>query len=226
MPEWLLELLSRADGDLMAGGYHAISVDPERVRRQLRTSGRPYVEPGGHAPSLDELDSTARWVIDQARFKTTALSGFAGLAGAPSVPPEIAARGVGIVRLAQRLSVVYGFDPGTDRGRTALWRALAAGLEVDLPEGPVEMRVSDVPTLLSPTLHPRSVGVVLAQALVYKSVLYVAGRFGRFVPLVSSGVAAAEAHRRTDQVGERMIAVLRRLSEPGALPVYADAQEV
>ncbi|MCB9678854.1 MAG: hypothetical protein H6737_27380 [Alphaproteobacteria bacterium] len=227
MPDWLLELFSKADGDLMSGGYHAISVDPERVRRQLRTAGRPFVQPGGAAPPLDELDASARWVVEQARLKATALSGFAGLAGAPSIPPEIAARGIATVRLAQRLAIVYGFEPHTDRGRTALWRALAAGLEVELPEqGPVGLRVSDVPTMLSPRVSPRSVGVALAQALVYKSALYVAGRFGRFIPVVSGGVAAASANRDTEAIAERMIAVLRRLSEPGAMAVFAEAVEV
>jgi len=227
MPHWFTDLLAKADGDLMSGGYHAISVDPDRVRRQLRTAGRPFIQPGGVAPALAELDATAAWIVEQSRFKTTALSGFAGLAGAPSVPPEIAARGVGIVRLAQRLAIVYGFEPGTDRGRTALWRALAAGLEVELPEhGPVELRVSELPALLRPSAQPRSIGAALAQALVFRSATYVAGRFGRFLPLLSSGFAASEANRHTTQVGARMIAVLRRLSEPGALPVFADAHEI
>ncbi len=226
-PDWLAELVERADSDLAHGGYAAISVDPERFRRHLRAAQRPHIEPGGTAPSLPDLDRTAHWVVEQARFKTTALAGFAGLAGAASVPPEVAARSVATIRLAQRLAIVYGFDPDTDRGRTAMWRALAAGLEVDLPEhGPVGLRVSDVPEILSPGVSPRSVGTVLAKAVLYRSIRSIAGRLGRFIPLLSSAFAAREASRRTPEVGERMIEVLRLLSEPGAMPVTAEAEEI
>jgi hypothetical protein len=226
MPPWLRDLLHRADADLMAGGYHAVSVDAERVRRQLRTAGRAYVDPGSPSPSLADLDATAHWIVGQSRFTSGALGGLAGLAGAASVPPEIAAQGVGVVRLAQRLAVVYGFDPSTDRGRTALWRALAAGLSVEVSDGPVALRVSDVPALLRPHVGARSVGTVLAHAVVFESARSVAGRFGRLLPFVASLAAARDARRRTEQVGARMIDVLRRLSEPGALLVTEDALEI
>lgn len=226
MPPWLRELLERADADVVAGLYHAVSIDPDRVRRQLRTAGRPYADPAGPSPSLGELDATARWVVSQARFKTSALGGFAGLAGAASVPPEIAAQGIALVRLAQRLAVVYGFDARTDRGRTALWRALASGLEIPLPDGPIALRTSDLPALLVPRVVPRSVGTALAHAVVFESVRYVSGRFGRFFPLISSAFSARDARQRTEEIGERMIEVLRRLSEPGAMPLVEDACEV
>lgn len=226
MPPWLRELLARADADLAAGGYRVVSVDPERVRRQLRTAGRPFLDPAGPVPPLQDLDATARWLLGQTRFNSSALGGFAGLAGLVSVPPEIAAQAIGLVRLAQRLAVVYGFDPDTDRGRTALWRALAAGLEVDLPDGPVATRASDLPRVLGASVTPTSVGTALTVAVAHESARFVAGRFGRFLPLVSSLFAARDARRRTSEVGGRMIDVLSRLSEPGALPDVHDALEI
>ena len=51
------------------------------------------------------------------------------------VPPEAALSIVLVIRMIQRLCVVYGFDPETDRGEAALTRTLAAVWNVTLPEG-------------------------------------------------------------------------------------------
>ena len=128
------DFFERLDLDAADRIYHRISVDPERFRRTLRTAGRVHVHDDGPRPLAHELRETGTWVVEQAAFRSGAIGAFAGLTGAASVPPEVAARGLATVRLAQRLLLVYGFDPESDRGQTALWRVLAAGLEIAVPD--------------------------------------------------------------------------------------------
>lgn len=216
----LEDFFEQLDLDAADKLYQRVSVDPERFKRTLRTAGRPWAD-GAQRPSLDEVRHTARWVVEQSAFRSGALGGFAGLTGAASVPAEVGLRGVSTLRLAQRLAIVYGFDPARDRGRTALWRALAAGLDVDLPEhGPVGMRATSVPRAL--TQGGRDVGATLTRALFQRTAQSVLKRLIRLVPIASVPTSVSSARQRTEAVGDRMIAVLDRLYEP---PLAGEVEE-
>ena len=214
---WLLsDMMSRVDDRLVAGWYRTMSVQTARERRRLRIARRSFVDPkSAEKPTLADLDTTAHWVIQQSRFNATALGGFAGLAGVASVAPEIAASIVGVLRLGQRLALVYGFDPDTDRGQMALWRALAAGYDVDLPDrGPVGIRVTDLPAIVAPrALAPRTVGGDLAAQIVRKSAWMIAGRVTRLLPVMSSGSGALRSRQNMGEIGERMRLVFRQMAE-------------
>jgi len=229
--EELAAWVDRVDRRLVGEVVAAVSVPAERVRQQLHDSGLACLDPSrSDGPGLAELDGAADHLIQQASLGASALGGFAGLGGAATIAPQAAATAVAIVRLAQRLAVVYGFDPDTDRGRMALWRALAAGLEIDLPKrGATGLRFTELPRVVGPRLpDPNQAGLVLARGLVWRSVRLVGGRLGRLVPVVSSAGSAVRGRRRMREVGDRMKAVLRRLAE-APLPREAgieDAHEV
>lgn len=216
VPWMLTDMMSRVDDRLVAGWYRTMSVQTAREQRRLRTARRPFIDPKQEVkPSLSELDATAHWVIQQSRFNAAALGGFAGLGGIASVPPEIAASIVAVLRLGQRLAIVYGFDPDSDRGQMALWRALAAGYDVDLPDrGPVGIRVSDLPAIVAPrALAPRTVGGNLAAQIVRKSAWMIAGRITRLLPVMSSGSGAMRSRQTMGEIGERMRTVFRQMAE-------------
>ncbi len=224
-PETVQELLERADERLMSGWYKAISLSPKRVHRQLRSAGHHLADDSDVEVRL----RAAHWVIDQARFNATALGGIAGLGGLASVPPEALAHTVGVLRMGQRLGIIYGFDPHTDRGQMALWQALAAGYEVDLPQGgPVGMRVSDLPSLVAPAvLAPRTVSANLFGEILRKSAWTLAARVSRIVPVASAGAAAVYSRRHMADVGHRMHIVFQNLGAiRGAITEIEDAEEV
>ncbi|MEZ4236099.1 MAG: hypothetical protein R3F59_08040 [Myxococcota bacterium] len=192
LPVTFSDVLDRADASLVAGWYHAVSVQPERIRAWLRLRGLHFVDPArSDTPPLAEVDRTAEAVIERASSLLGALGGAAGLVGAATVPPEFLATNVGVLRLAQRLCVVYGFDPTTDRGEMALTRALAAAYGVDLPEtGPARMRVRDLPSLLrGEGSGPQAMAGKVARAMAKSTAWWVAGRLTRFVPVLSAGTA-------------------------------------
>jgi hypothetical protein len=224
----LTDLLRAADERLLSGWYRAISVPAESVRQQLRQSGLAYLDPTSGQADLSELDRSARWVIDQARHGATALGGIAGLGGLASVPPEVVAQLVSGIRLGQRLAVIYGFDPATDRGRMALFRALADGYEVELPEGgPVGMRISELPSIVAPAfLQPRTVPAALIGEIIRKSAWTLAARLTRVVPVISAGSSAVHARRGIAETGRRMHQTLRKLAGLRPSRLIEEAVEV
>lgn len=219
-------LVEHADQRLPAGLYAAISVPTARTRARLRRSRRPFVDPDAPTPSLADVDETAAWVIHQSKINAAAFGGLTSMAGAVTIPSESVGVAIALVRLAQRLTVVYGFDPETDRGQVAVWRALAAGLEIDLPsQGPMHVRLRDLPPAL--VQRPASAGAWLARQVMRRSLWSVASNLTRFVPVASSAAAVLGARRRTGDVGGRMRDALRRLAEiPPELRFMEEAVEV
>ena len=209
------DALNLLDREFITGLYAVISVPTERLRHQLRHAHRPFVDPlEPNTPTPQELDQTAQWVIERACSSAMAVGGFAGIAGIVSVPPEALATAINTVRLCQRLAVVYGINPETDRGKIFLWRALAAGFDIELPsEGPMGLRAHE----LAPNGH-RTVGGALAHAMIKQSAWMIARRLSRLIPVVSSGFAAMSAQRRVGRLGRRMHQTLRRIAEVQSAP--------
>ncbi len=230
LPGPLAELLDRADHTLVAGGYHAVSVSTERVRAWFRFRGLPFADPAlRDPPSLGEIDRTADVIISRAAALGAAVGGSTSLGGLAGIPSEVGLSVVVVLRMAQRLTIAYGFDPNTDRGQAALARALAAAYGVDLPEtGAVGLRVSDLPDLLRPGSSPRDLGGRIARAMASGSLWWAASQITRFVPFVSAPRHAVRTRGHIEATGLRMREVLRRLAEvpDGSSAPLEDAVEI
>jgi hypothetical protein len=189
-----------------------VSVPTAEVRAWLREEGIPFLDPDGdQGPSLQEVEAAAERIVGQAQGRAVALGVASGLAGAVAIPPEILATLVHVLRLSQRLAVMFGFDPETDRGRVLLWRALAAAYEVELPsQGSVGVRVRDLPEVVRAQLPAtRQASLWLTRQVFWRSVMTAAGRVIRVVPGLGAGIAGWSGYRRTAAMGRRMIAVYR-----------------
>jgi len=229
----LNDWLDRVDQRLLAAWYRATSVRVDRVRDVLRQRRCPFVDPH-RAPNatphaLIDLDRTARGLVEDAAEQAGQRSAMAGLVGAASLPPEVIAATVAAMRLAQRLCVVYGLDPETDRGHMALCQALAAAYEVDLPTtGPSGLKVTDLPALVRADALPPGGTARITRAMTRLHLAWAVRTRRRWLPLLGSRPQARVARERTRQAGLRMIAVLRRLSEvPGSTRDHVeDAVEI
>lgn len=220
-------LFERGDQRIAEALLAAVSISPEKLRSRLRSQGLAYYEPSSKKPpTLRELDHTAERLIKLAKDNATAMGGIVGAAGALSVPPEIAAHVVAIIRLAQRLGLVYGFDRENDRGKMAFWRALAAAFETEFPDqGPMDISIRE---MLSRPTNTGSVSSALGQSMMRRSTRLVNSRVYRLLPLVYSGGAALAARRRVFEAGQRMQTTYRQLIDlPQAqAPEIEDAIEV
>ena len=212
----------RLDEDLLPAVYAAASVPTADIRQFFRDNGLAHLDPqAGANPGLPELEAAADRVIATARGRAAALGAVGGLAGAIAIPPEVLASLVQTLRLAQRLGVLYGFDPETETGKLVMWRAIAAGYEITLPsQGPIGLKVRDLPDVLRNQVPAtRQASGWVARQVATRSVMSVANRVTRLIPGLGAGMAAWGAHRRIDAMGHRMAAVYARACNDTAFDV-------
>jgi hypothetical protein len=212
----------RLDEDLLPAIYEAASVPTADIRAWLREAGLAHVDPAaGQRPELADIETSAERVITTARTRAAALGAIGGLAGAFAIPPEVLASLVHTLRLAQRLAVLYGFDPETEVGRMTMWRAIAAAYEVEMPtQGPIGLKVRDLPDVLrSQVPATRQASGWLARQVLSRSVLNVANRVTRLVPGLGAGMAAWGAQRRIEGMGKRMVGVYARACTDAAFDI-------
>jgi hypothetical protein len=222
------------DARLLSVLLGRMSVPTRRTRTWLRGRRWPFVDPerpvDDPSPSPQAIDRTADRVIARYATQASVLGLAAGLGGMASIPPEVLASAIGAYRLAQRLCVVYGFDPESDRGQMALWRALAQAYGLDLPEsGVVSMRASQLPGMLTGrgAGQGENVSGTLTRAALRTTAWRVAGRVSRFVPVLAALTQSSRERRQFRELGVEMKAVLRRLSEPSGAPAdIEDAVEI
>lgn len=224
-------LADRLDTDLLPAIYAAASVPTPQIRSMFREAGVPFLDPEtGLQPSVSELEEAAARIIREARNASTAVGAVSGVVGAVAVPPEVLASLVQILRMGQRLAVLFGFDPETDAGKLVLWRAIAGAFDISLPEkGELGLRISQLPDLIRsqlPATQQASDWVVRQVAT--RAALTAAQRVIRVIPGLSMGFSAWTARRRMGKMGERMVEVYRRAMEaqPWELADEALAVEV
>ncbi len=165
-------------------------------------------EAAGEWPDAEALARSVARVSKEASRKSAALGAIGGLAGVLAIAPELAAQLVASLRLAQRLAVVYGFDPETDHGKLVLARALAAAWEVQLPDSArVTTRISDLTVMARSGGNSEALVGWAGRQVASKSVAVLVGRVVRLVPGLGAGVGGVLAWRRQQLHARRMAAV-------------------
>jgi hypothetical protein len=233
-PVWqqvLRNLGHQLDKDVLPALYLRAGLRTDVIRAELDRLGVPYFDPAmGRSPGPSELEAAAEVVAIRAARAGTLTGGVAGFAGLLAVPPELVASLVQTLRLGQRLAVVYGHDPDTDKGKLLLWKAIATAYEVDLPaEGPLEWRLQQLAASMQTKADTmRSSSDWLARTLAVRAVVSFSSRMSRLVPGLGAGLGAWEGRRRLQEQATRMTPVFRRAWD-GALYVEGaieDAVEV
>ena len=219
----LNNLGERLDQDLLPYLYETASLTTTEVRGELGA----LVEFGkDHDLFTDSyaLDLAADHVIKKAVRTATFRGAVAGAGGLVAIPPEIVAAAVQLLHLAQRLAVLYGHDPETDKGRVLLTQAMAKAFEVALPaQGRLGVRVKDLPQMVSTQLNPnqteetrvahRRNTVWMARTFATRIAVSLTSRFGRAIPGIGAAVGSMEARRRLKEQGERMKSFFQNASD-------------
>jgi len=197
----------RLETDLLTAIYAAASLETEEVKSDLRDAGVPFVDIDHH-PTVEELGIAADALIELARRDATAIGAAGGAAGAIGVPPEALASVVHVLRLAQRLCVLYGHDPERGPGYVVMWKTVAAAWKIELPEE-MEVRVKDLPQTAAAQLpESKEMAAWIARKVATRALWSVLGKGIRWVPGLATGISAYAANRRMKSQGRRMKALL------------------
>jgi hypothetical protein len=126
---------------------------------------------------------------------------------------------VQLLHLSQRLAVIWGHDPNTDRGQVILTRSFASAFELELPEqGQLGVRVRDLGRLAGRQLpDPRQTSLLIGLSLARHSLGRLGSRFARAVPGVGAIAGGIEARRTLVLASRRMAEVYSRAWRGGNL---------
>lgn len=207
------EVGHRLDDELLPRLYGAIGLSTADVRAELSELGLPFHDPlTGRVHAPHELEEAASTLISRSSRTAAAggaVSAFTGLIG---VPPELAAALVQTLRLGQRLAVLYGVDPDTDRGRLILWRAMAEAYELELPkQGALDLRVRALPGLIRASIPDMQRSVPeIGRMLVSRAVVSLGRRGLTILPGMGAALGAYDGRKRIRSQGQRMLRVFQR----------------
>jgi hypothetical protein len=203
----LRELGIRVDEDLPPAFIKRISVALDDYQLSLRQAGLLYDVPNSsHRPSAADLDRSATHAISESVRSAGMIGAAGGLAGALSLPPEALARVIQSFRLAQRLVIIYGHDPLSDRGGMLVRRALSAAWEFELPpQANIDIKLSDIGGVIRAGLPAAHDGPAwMARTLAKTATAAVGRRFSRWIPGLGVGMGLIEGRRLARAQGGRM----------------------
>jgi hypothetical protein len=226
----LTNLGDRLDEDLAAAVFEAATLRTSDIRDELDRIGLAYQgREGPPSPTIHDLDHAADRVIRRSARIGAVGGAVAGIGGLAAVPAEAAGSLVHSIRTGQRLAVIYGHDPATDRGRLLLARALAAAFDLELPDGrALGMRVRDLPRIARDELVPTEGHTTWMFAMLSRGAYRSArGRLLRGVPGLGATVGLWSAHRQSRHRAALMKSVLRAAWDGGGSDLeFEDAVEV
>lgn len=203
-------IVGRLDEDVPPALYRAISVEASDYRASLSALGLRHATDGGDV-TIAELDRSADHATRVSVRTAGLVGGAGGLVGWLGVPPETAARVVQSARLAQRLAIIYGHDPLSDRGQAHIRKALAEAWGIALPrQMESDLRLSDLPTLFQ--RRPRAAvngPAFMVSTLTTAAFSSTTKRATRLVPGLGAALGVLNARRVAASQAAVMKAVLR-----------------
>jgi uncharacterized protein (DUF697 family) len=191
---WLTFRLQEAIESGLARAYEQLKVDAEKYLVHLRRAHGLPVESFDHIYSIhpNVLDSIADQTISAA-MKLAAAEGLGlGLGGMMTAIPDIGVLSAIIMRMIQKLSLVYGFEYSTDEEIAELWIAAASAAGVNLGKDLLEKEVIE-------RFVPRVIERIALKAGAEVGEKWVA----RVVPVVSSLTGATLNYYFVRQWGRR-----------------------
>ena len=197
---WLLriyELISVSREDILADakglGIQISSIDE---LRNVRTS---------------VLDGLADQYIRNAKLMTSLSGAGLGAGGLMLVGPELSILAANILRMAQRLAIVYGFDYTKPGEALHVWASLARALGVDkIKDGAQSVAVRTLPKVLATGPARSQAFKTLIKMIAARLGLLVTERgLARALPLVGAAVAGVSNYQLVRDLGGKIQAYFR-----------------
>jgi hypothetical protein len=140
-----------SEGSWLLRLYEIISVVPEDVLADARGLGIKVASIAElRRVRTSVLDGLADQYIRNAKLMTSLSGAGLGAGGLMLAGPELSILSASLVRLAQRLAIVYGFDYKEPAEALHVWAAIARALGVEnVTDGAGKVAVRNIPKLLA-----------------------------------------------------------------------------
>ena len=181
-------------------GLRSVEIDPEEFRRHLADKHNlwiPHFSRMRDVP-IEQLDAIAdRLIHDAQRLALAQGAGF-GLGGMITILPDASLLTILVLRLIQRLCLLYGFEENDSERRVQMWLAAAGAAGIDLGKDFAEKQLAE-------RLAPRIAGRLAVRIGEESAEKWV----GRMVPLASSAIGGALNYTFVRSWGRRVKRHLR-----------------
>src|SRR5262249_47107900 len=181
-------------------GLRSVEIDPEEFRRHLADRHNLWIPPFCRIRDLpiEQLDAIAERLIHDAQRLAMAQGAGFGLGGMITILPDASLLTILILRLIQRLCLLYGFEENESERRVQMWLAAAGAAGIGLGKDLAEKQLGE-------RLAPRSAGRLAVRIGEESDEKWVA----RIVPLASSAIGGALNYTFVRSWGRRVKQHLR-----------------
>lgn len=200
-------LFDAFDEGIFQSAYRISSVPPPTVLADLgRLGARVGCLEEVAALPTEQIDPLVDRYVRRARRQAAFSGASLGAGGWIGLPGGLGHLVLLIVRLAQRISLAYGFDYRTDRGEIELWKALAAatGAELDW-EGTEAELMRRLPVVVTGTgTFANPLLLKAFQAVVMRIAVAAGLRVTRWVPVIGGGSGLVINWLQVDSIGRQL----------------------
>lgn len=181
-------------------GLRSVEIDPEDFRRHLANRHNLWIPHFGRMRDvpIEQLDVIAQRLIHDAQRLALAQGAGFGLGGMITILPDASLLTIIVLRLIQRLCLLYGFEENDVERRVQMWLAAAGAAGIDLGKDFAEKQLAE-------RLAPRIAGRLAVRIGEESAEKWV----GRMVPLASSAIGGALNYTFVRSWGRRVQRHLR-----------------
>lgn len=181
-------------------GLRSVEIDPEEFRRHLADKHNLWIPHFGRMRDvpIEQIDAIAAHLIRDAQRLALAQGAGFGLGGMITILPDASLLTVIILRLIQRLCLLYGFEENETERRVQMWLAAAGATGIELGKDFAEKQLAE-------KLAPRVIGGLAVRIGEESAEKWV----GRMVPLASSAIGGALNYTFVRSWGQRVQRHLR-----------------
>lgn len=200
-----------SEGGWLLRIYELISVSTEDILADAKGLGI-------QVSSIDELrlvrttvlDGLADQYIRNAKLMTSLSGAGLGAGGLLFAGPEISILAANILRMAQRLAIVYGFDYRKPGEALHVWAALARALGVEkVSDGAGSVAVRNLPKLLAGGTRTQAFKSLIKLIAARLGLLVTERGLARALPLVGAAVAGVTNFQLVKDLGGKIQAYFR-----------------
>jgi hypothetical protein len=178
-----------------------LSIDKAETIQTLQHKGLAWAE-RIPSPSKEDLQSSAQWAINRATNKATIRGAIAGTVGFLSILPEQLTHLTQLLRLIQRLAIIYGINLESSMGQAYLIHSFAYMYNIPVPKQHlIKLKISElVNTHKSDGSNPNIALQYIVKQIV-KQTLKKQGR--KLIPGIGIIIGAYDAHSEMNTLAKR-----------------------